>query len=164
MILWFLNKFKSLELIQRSIFYQNHRVKRFPKLKEDPNPSFHHKSLTRNLEGKDPKFAREAFSSLFRTGCGRKFQSEELRLLRENDDEKMGPDAASLCAAAKQAEKLRINGNNCFKKDRFAAAIDAYTEVFTFFQFHWLVIEICGFSENLGLCVFSVMMESFFLL
>lgn len=33
-------------------------------------------------------------------------------------------------AAAKQAEKLRIDGNSYFKKDRFGAAIDAYTEVF----------------------------------
>lgn len=31
--------------------------------------------------------------------------------------------------SAKQAEKLRQDGNNYFKKDRFGAAIDAYTEV-----------------------------------
>lgn len=37
----------------------------------------------------------------------------------------MGPNAA----AAKQAEQLRIDGNSYFKKDRFGAAIDAYTEV-----------------------------------
>lgn len=31
--------------------------------------------------------------------------------------------------AAKQAERLKEDGNNCFKKERFGAAIDAYTEV-----------------------------------
>lgn len=31
--------------------------------------------------------------------------------------------------AAKQAELLKQDGNICFKKDRFGAAIDAYTEV-----------------------------------
>lgn len=41
----------------------------------------------------------------------------------------MGPNAGSLSAVA-QAEQLRINGNSYFKKDRFGAAIDAYTEVF----------------------------------
>ncbi|KAI9071486.1 hypothetical protein K1719_046555 [Acacia pycnantha] len=43
----------------------------------------------------------------------------------------MGPNAGSLSAVARQAEKLRINGNNYFKKDRFGAAIDAYTEAIT---------------------------------
>lgn len=32
-------------------------------------------------------------------------------------------------AAAKQAEQLKQDGNNYFQKNRFAAAIDAYTEV-----------------------------------
>jgi len=51
----------------------------------------------------------------------------------------MGPNAA----AAKQAEKLRINGNTYFKKDRFGAAIDAYTEVFFFvFFFGYLLTGI----------------------
>lgn len=27
------------------------------------------------------------------------------------------------------AERLKEDGNNCFKKERFGAAIDAYTEV-----------------------------------
>lgn len=40
----------------------------------------------------------------------------------------MGPGAV-LTAAAKQAEQLRIDGNTYFRKDRFGAAIDAYTEV-----------------------------------
>lgn len=42
----------------------------------------------------------------------------------------MGPNAGFMSAVARQAEQLRINGNNYFKKDRFGAAIDAYTEVF----------------------------------
>ncbi|CBI41070.3 unnamed protein product, partial [Vitis vinifera] len=33
--------------------------------------------------------------------------------------------------AAKQAEQLRLDGNTYFKKGRFAAAIDAYTEAIT---------------------------------
>ncbi|XP_004510222.1 E3 ubiquitin-protein ligase CHIP [Cicer arietinum] len=39
----------------------------------------------------------------------------------------MGPNAA----VVKQAELLRIDGNNYFKKNRFGAAIDAYTEAIT---------------------------------
>lgn len=31
--------------------------------------------------------------------------------------------------SAKQAERLKEDGNSCFKKERFGAAIDAYTEV-----------------------------------
>ncbi|EOX93794.1 hypothetical protein QUC31_004289 [Theobroma cacao] len=42
----------------------------------------------------------------------------------------MGPGSA-LSAAAKQAEQLRKDGNNYFKKGRFGAAIDAYTEAIT---------------------------------
>ncbi|OIS99708.1 PREDICTED: E3 ubiquitin-protein ligase CHIP-like [Nicotiana attenuata] len=34
-------------------------------------------------------------------------------------------------AAAKQAEQLKQDGNNYFQKNRFAAAIDAYTEAIT---------------------------------
>ncbi|KAL6967956.1 RING-type E3 ubiquitin transferase [Sarracenia purpurea var. burkii] len=37
----------------------------------------------------------------------------------------------AVCTAAEQAEKLRRDGNNYFKKDRFGAAIDAYTEAIT---------------------------------
>lgn len=40
----------------------------------------------------------------------------------------MGPSVA--LSPAKQAEQLKKDGNVCFKKDRFRAAIDAYTEVF----------------------------------
>lgn len=31
--------------------------------------------------------------------------------------------------ASAMAERLKEDGNNCFKKERFGAAIDAYTEV-----------------------------------
>lgn len=38
--------------------------------------------------------------------------------------------------AAKQAERLKEDGNSCFKKERFGAAIDAYTEVhFSHYRF-----------------------------
>ncbi|KAJ7950545.1 E3 ubiquitin-protein ligase CHIP [Quillaja saponaria] len=43
----------------------------------------------------------------------------------------MGSNTGFLLTAAKQAEQLRKNGNNYFKKDRFGAAIDAYTEAIT---------------------------------
>ncbi|KAG2272646.1 hypothetical protein Bca52824_067201 [Brassica carinata] len=33
--------------------------------------------------------------------------------------------------AAKQTERLKEDGNNCYKKERFGAAIDAYTEAIT---------------------------------
>lgn len=37
----------------------------------------------------------------------------------------------TVAPAADQAERLRQNGNHCFQKNRFAAAIDAYTEAIT---------------------------------
>lgn len=36
---------------------------------------------------------------------------------------------AGLAGVAKQAEQLRLDGNFYFSKDRYGAAIDAYTEV-----------------------------------
>ncbi|XVE78156.1 hypothetical protein DITRI_Ditri13aG0121300 [Diplodiscus trichospermus] len=57
----------------------------------------------------------------------------------------MGP-ASALSAAAKQAEKLRKDGNDCFKKDRFGAAIDAYTEAIT------LCPDIPVYWTNRALC------------
>lgn len=42
----------------------------------------------------------------------------------------MAPSAA-VSPSAIQAERLRQDGNTYFKKDRFGAAIDAYTEVCT---------------------------------
>lgn len=41
---------------------------------------------------------------------------------------------AGLTGVAKQAEQLRLDGNFYFSKDRYGAAIDAYTEV-NFFKF-----------------------------
>ncbi|KAL0787512.1 hypothetical protein Bca101_003758 [Brassica carinata] len=38
---------------------------------------------------------------------------------------------AASAMAAKQAERLKEDGNSCFKKERFGAAIDAYTEAIT---------------------------------
>lgn len=52
----------------------------------------------------------------------------------------MPPKVQDFLSVAKQAEQLRKDGNNYFKKQRFGAAIDAYTEVFFFFfQGFWLV-------------------------
>lgn len=50
-------------------------------------------------------------------------------------DTAMGSDAAALAAAAIQAERLKSDGNDYFKRNRFGAAIDAYTEVFLSFLF-----------------------------
>lgn len=46
----------------------------------------------------------------------------------------MPPKVQDFLSVAKQAEQLRKDGNNYFKKQRFGAAIDAYTEVFFFFS------------------------------
>ncbi|KAG5042823.1 hypothetical protein AAZX31_03G080300 [Glycine max] len=59
----------------------------------------------------------------------------------------MGPNAA----AAKQAEKLRIDGNTYFKKDRFGAAIDAYTEAITLcpnVPVYWTNRALCHLKRN----------------
>lgn len=59
----------------------------------------------------------------------------------------MGPNAA----AAKQAEKLRIDGNAYFKKDRFGAAIDAYTEAITLcpnVPVYWTNRALCHLKRN----------------
>ncbi|KAI3425444.1 Phosphatidylinositol 4-phosphate 5-kinase [Psidium guajava] len=52
----------------------------------------------------------------------------------------MGPDAAALAAAARQAERLRKDRKECHRRSRFGAAINAYTELpnsslFNFFTF-----------------------------
>ena len=44
----------------------------------------------------------------------------------------MAPSVA--LSSMRQAEQLRKDGNHYFSKDRFGAAIDAYTEVFFFFN------------------------------
>ncbi|KAK7256142.1 hypothetical protein RIF29_29577 [Crotalaria pallida] len=47
---------------------------------------------------------------------------------------------------AKQAELLRIDGNSCFKKQRFTEAIDAYTEAIT------LCPNVAVYYTNRALC------------
>ncbi|KAJ7961625.1 E3 ubiquitin-protein ligase CHIP [Quillaja saponaria] len=63
----------------------------------------------------------------------------------------MGPNAGSLSWAAKQAEQLRINGNSYFNKDRFGAAIDAYTEAITLcpdIPIYWTNRALCHRKRN----------------
>lgn len=53
--------------------------------------------------------------------------------------------------SAKQAEKLRQDGNNYFKKDRFGAAIDAYTEAITLcpnVPVYWTNRALCHRKRN----------------
>ncbi|XP_075515673.1 E3 ubiquitin-protein ligase CHIP-like isoform X1 [Primulina tabacum] len=53
--------------------------------------------------------------------------------------------------AAKQAEILRQDGNTCFKKDRFAAAIEAYTEAITLcpnVPVYWTNRALCHLKRN----------------
>ncbi|XP_022771550.1 E3 ubiquitin-protein ligase CHIP-like isoform X3 [Durio zibethinus] len=62
----------------------------------------------------------------------------------------MGPGLA-LNAVARQAEQLRKDGNNYFKKDRFGAAIDAYTEAITLcpnVPVYWTNRAICHRRRN----------------
>ncbi|KAK6145139.1 hypothetical protein DH2020_021959 [Rehmannia glutinosa] len=54
-------------------------------------------------------------------------------------------------AAAKQAEQLRQDGNTYFKKDRFGAAIDAYTEAITLcpnVPIYWTNRALCHRKRN----------------
>lgn len=56
-----------------------------------------------------------------------------------------------LSAAAKQAEQLRKDGNVYFKKDRFGAAIDAYTEAITLcpnVPIYWTNRALCYRKRN----------------
>lgn len=62
----------------------------------------------------------------------------------------MSPIAAA-SPAAKQAEQLRQDGNIYFKKDRFAAAIDAYTEAITLcpnVPVYWTNRALCHRKRN----------------
>lgn len=74
----------------------------------------------------------------------------------------MPPNVEYLSSVAKQAEQLRVDGNNYFKKERFGASIDAYTEVcFCFFQGFWVaacfhVCNFCCFS-----CLFIYLLSRF---
>lgn len=59
--------------------------------------------------------------------------------------------ASTVTSAAKQAEQLRKDGNSCFKKDRFGAAIDAYTEAITLcpnVPVYWTNRAICHHKRN----------------
>ncbi|KAL3616312.1 hypothetical protein CASFOL_039702 [Castilleja foliolosa] len=54
-------------------------------------------------------------------------------------------------AAAKQAEQLRQDGNSYFKKERFGAAIDAYTEAITLcpnVPIYWTNRALCHRKRN----------------
>ncbi|CAI9776592.1 unnamed protein product [Fraxinus pennsylvanica] len=61
----------------------------------------------------------------------------------------MSPTVAA--STAKQAEQLRIDGNSYFKKNRFAAAIDAYTEAITLcpnVPIYWTNRALCHRKRN----------------
>ncbi|KAM7264154.1 hypothetical protein ACFE04_001837 [Oxalis oulophora] len=58
----------------------------------------------------------------------------------------MAPVVAPMTAAAKQAELLKKDGNLYFSKERFAAAIDAYTEAIT------LCPDVAVYWTNRALC------------
>ncbi|KMS95711.1 hypothetical protein BVRB_005560 isoform B [Beta vulgaris subsp. vulgaris] len=58
---------------------------------------------------------------------------------------------AAFSSVAKQAEQLRQDGNNYFKKDRFGAAIDAYTEAITLcpnIPVYWTNRALCHRKKN----------------
>ncbi|KAM7521874.1 hypothetical protein LguiA_011776 [Lonicera macranthoides] len=62
----------------------------------------------------------------------------------------MAPTVAD-SGAAKQAELLKQDGNICFKKDRFGAAIDAYTEAITLcpnVPIYWTNRALCHLKRN----------------
>ncbi|GAB4830313.1 hypothetical protein Ancab_019951 [Ancistrocladus abbreviatus] len=62
----------------------------------------------------------------------------------------MSPGAA-LSAVEKQAEQLRQDGNAYFKKDKFSAAIDAYTEAIVFcpnVSIYWTNRALCHRKRN----------------
>ncbi|XP_058097510.1 E3 ubiquitin-protein ligase CHIP [Magnolia sinica] len=59
--------------------------------------------------------------------------------------------ATVVASAAKQAELLKQDGNLCFKKDRFGAAIDAYTEAITLcpdVPVYWTNRALCYRKKN----------------
>ncbi|KAI4356325.1 hypothetical protein L6164_000356 [Bauhinia variegata] len=63
----------------------------------------------------------------------------------------MGPNARSLSPVARQAEKLKTDGNHYFKRDRFGAAIDAYTEAITLcpnVPVYWTNRALCHRKRN----------------
>ncbi|XP_061970103.1 E3 ubiquitin-protein ligase CHIP [Populus nigra] len=63
----------------------------------------------------------------------------------------MGPGASALSDEEKRAEKLRQEGNICFNKDRFQAAIDAYTAAITLcpkVPVYWTNRALCHRKRN----------------
>ncbi|KAL9397773.1 hypothetical protein Peur_012026 [Populus x canadensis] len=63
----------------------------------------------------------------------------------------MGPGASALSDEEKRAEKLRQEGNICFSKDRFQAAIDAYTAAITLcpkVPVYWTNRALCHRKRN----------------
>lgn len=58
-------------------------------------------------------------------------------------------------SVAKQAEQLKQEGNHCFVKNRFGAAIDAYTEVFLFFCKFMLIVFPPSSSFNSSFFLYS---------
>ncbi|KAK4742873.1 hypothetical protein SAY87_000874 [Trapa incisa] len=63
----------------------------------------------------------------------------------------MGLDAAALAAAAIQADRLKSDGNDYFKRKRFGAAIDAYTEAITLcpnVPVYWTNRALCHLKRN----------------
>ncbi|KAG6785393.1 hypothetical protein POTOM_011123 [Populus tomentosa] len=63
----------------------------------------------------------------------------------------MGPGVSALSDEEKQAEKLRLEGNKCFSKDRFQAAIDAYTAAITLcpkVPVYWTNRALCHRKRN----------------
>ncbi|XP_061370929.1 E3 ubiquitin-protein ligase CHIP [Gastrolobium bilobum] len=63
----------------------------------------------------------------------------------------MSPNGSSISSVAKQAEQLRIDGNSYFKKDRYGAAIDAYTEAITLcpdVAVYWTNRALCHLKRN----------------
>ncbi|KAL9420025.1 hypothetical protein AB3S75_037738 [Citrus x aurantiifolia] len=58
---------------------------------------------------------------------------------------------AGLAGVAKQAEQLRLDGNFYFSKDRYGAAIDAYTEAITLcpnVPIYWTNRALCHLKRN----------------
>lgn len=63
----------------------------------------------------------------------------------------MGPGVSALSDEEKRAENLRLEGNICFSKDRFQAAIDAYTAAITLcpkVPVYWTNRALCHRKRN----------------
>ncbi|XP_048139176.1 serine/threonine-protein phosphatase 5-like [Rhodamnia argentea] len=63
----------------------------------------------------------------------------------------MRPDAETLAVAARQAERLRKDGNECYRRSRFGAAIDTYTKAITLcptVPVYWTNRALCHRKRN----------------